>query len=135
MGFRTEDGPRPDFAERFGARERGSDAYEERTVANVREADGTLILADDRPGPGTALTILACEDEGKPYRVVPPDRLGDREIARTVPDWIIQSGIGTLNVAGERESSRPGIGERAERFLMAVFGRVLASDDSSGSRG
>jgi len=29
-----------------------------------------------------------------------------------------------LNVAGNRESTEPGIGVRAERFLVAVFGRL-----------
>jgi len=29
-----------------------------------------------------------------------------------------------LNVAGDRKSTEPGIGEQAERFLIAVFGRL-----------
>jgi hypothetical protein len=29
-----------------------------------------------------------------------------------------------LNIAGNRESKNPGIGERVERFLIAVFKRL-----------
>jgi hypothetical protein len=32
--------------------------------------------------------------------------------------------IKRLNVAGNRESKNPGIGQRVERFLMVVFNRV-----------
>jgi len=32
-----------------------------------------------------------------------------------------REGVKTLNVAGNRESSNPGIGDRVERFLAAVF--------------
>jgi Circularly permutated YpsA SLOG family len=34
------------------------------------------------------------------------------------------NGFRSLNVAGNRESSNPGIGEWVERFLMAVFRRI-----------
>jgi hypothetical protein len=42
-----------------------------------------------------------------------------------VVEWIIEKKIRILNVAGNRESVTPGIGDRAERFLIAVF-RQLA---------
>jgi hypothetical protein len=38
-----------------------------------------------------------------------------------VADWLSRSRVGTLNVAGNRESNTPGIGGRVERFLVAVF--------------
>jgi len=44
--------------------------------------------------------------------------------------WIEAEKVRVLNVAGNRESTEPGIGEWVERFLVAVFnrlGRVRAS--------
>jgi hypothetical protein len=41
-----------------------------------------------------------------------------------VAAWIKAEEVQVLNVAGNRESTEPGIGERAERFLVAVFGRL-----------
>lgn len=42
-----------------------------------------------------------------------------------VADWLQKNPhIKALNVAGNRESNEPGIGERVERFLAAVFRRL-----------
>jgi hypothetical protein len=38
-----------------------------------------------------------------------------------VAAWIEAEVVRVLNVAGNRQSTEPGIGERAERFLVAVF--------------
>ena len=42
--------------------------------------------------------------------------------------------ITRLSIAGNRESKNPGIGERVERFLTAVFSRMKQRDDSWGKR-
>jgi hypothetical protein len=120
-GFGTEDGPQPHLAARFGAVEHESAEPSARTVANVREADGTLVFADDHPSPGTALTIAACRAEGRPCRIVDPDRPIDVADPGRVADWIIAEGIETLNVAGDRESQRPGLGAKVEAYLARLF--------------
>ena len=38
--------------------------------------------------------------------------------------WLWEKGVRVLNVAGNRESKSPGIGERAERFLGEVLLRL-----------
>jgi hypothetical protein len=38
--------------------------------------------------------------------------------------WIEAEKVRVLNVAGNRESTQAGIGERVERFLTDVFGRL-----------
>jgi hypothetical protein len=38
-----------------------------------------------------------------------------------VKEWIEAQGGRVLNVAGNRESKDPGIGERVERFMLRVF--------------
>jgi hypothetical protein len=46
-------------------------------------------------------------------------------LASDVVAWLRRNPqIKRLNVAGNRESKNPGIGERVERFLMVVFKRV-----------
>ena len=44
-GFRTEDGPRPDLAARYGLVEASTPGYPERTERNVQLADGTAVFA------------------------------------------------------------------------------------------
>jgi hypothetical protein len=53
-----------------------------------------------------------------------PDRTRANARDSDVADWIRAEEVRVLNVAGNRESSNPGIGARVERFLVAVFRRL-----------
>lgn len=107
----AEDGVIPD---RYPLAETPSSGYEERTEWNVRDSDGTLILTDLPATGGTLFTIEAARDIGKPFLVVD---LGDAERdtsamagwAVRVRTWLQAESIGILNVAGPRESKRPGV--------------------------
>ena len=114
-GFLTEDGPRPDFAREYGAVELDG-GYPERTVANARDSDATAWLGDPA-SPGGRATLRACRELGRPVFLVAE---GVRPSELTT--WLVANYVGVLNVAGNRESSTPGIGARAERFLVAALG-------------
>jgi hypothetical protein len=58
-GFLTEDGPRPELADRYGAREMPTSSYPERTFANARDSDATLWFGSI-DAPGVRATIEAC---------------------------------------------------------------------------
>src|SRR3954468_5873601 len=58
-GFLTEDGPRPEFAEIYGAVELPTASYPDRTEQNVRDSDGTLWFGDWH-SPGGRATLDAC---------------------------------------------------------------------------
>lgn len=120
-GYMTEAGPRPEFAAMYGATEHPIQAYPPRTEANARDSDGTIWfgVGDSR---GFGCTMNACRKAGKPTFIVQTGRTTPRDAA----EWIRANGIAVLNVAGNRESSSPGIGDRVERFLAAVF-RILAA--------
>jgi hypothetical protein len=52
-GFPTEAGPRPDFAEMYGAAEMPGGGYPERTRANARDSDARIWFGDPgSPGGG-----------------------------------------------------------------------------------
>jgi hypothetical protein len=99
-----------------------------RTRANVAEADATLILVTDEDsatwGEGTRLTRQHARDLGKPFHVAV--LCGDDDVAaRTgLRDWLRASGAATLNIAGPRESTTPGIYDEAHRFLVGLFGAL-----------
>lgn len=119
-GFLTEDGPRPEFAEMWGAAEHPSDKYPPRTQANARHSDATLWLGQG-DGAGFGCTKKHAAFYGKPFIVV--------EYGMTQSDVIrllMPIAPAVLNVAGNRESKSPGIGERAESFLYSVFLRIVA---------
>ena len=122
LGRRAEDGSIP---ERYRLDETPSPDYRERTEWNVRDSDGTLILARGRRlSGGTALTQQLAEGYGRPLLVVD---LRIEQGADAVIAWLQQNGIATLNVAGPRESQQPGIHDLAQSFLAQVIERLEAA--------
>ncbi len=113
-GRRAEDGRVP---ERYALREHESPDYASRTERNVVDADGTLVLTRGRPRDGTALTVRLAERHGRPFLIVDLD---DPPPPATVVAWIAAHGIHTLNVAGPRESTQPGIHQQAMAYLDRV---------------
>ncbi len=110
-GRKAEDGA---IASRYPLTETPSEAYEQRTRWNVRDSDGTLILAEGEPAGGTALTLEAAREQGRPVLVLDLNRPPD---PAAVQDWFRFNRIQTLNIAGPRESQIPGIYRRAHDLL------------------
>jgi hypothetical protein len=105
-------GPRPEFAELYGALEMPTDSYCLRTEQNVRDSQATLWFGStDTPGAKT--TLNACQGMGRPLLIVPQRQI--RSSAAAV--WVrSQPPITLLNIAGNRESTANGIGDRVEQF-------------------
>jgi hypothetical protein len=111
-GRRAEDGPIP---HRYRLRETPGGDYAQRTLWNVRDSDATLVLVHGHYGGGTGLTVRAARLAGKGCLVVDLQQV---PLPGAVADWLREQGARTLNVAGPRESQRPGIGELAAEFLL-----------------
>jgi hypothetical protein len=120
IGLLTEAVPRPEFAEMFGAVELPGGGYPERIRANARDSDATVWFGDPA-SPGGRTTLRACAGFGKPVYLVIEGQTQPAEVVA----WIEAEKVRVLNVAGNRESTEPDIGERTERFLVAAF-RQLA---------
>ena len=82
-------------------------------------------------GGGTLQTLCFAEQLGKPYLVI--QALGAKRYvqAEQVYQWLHQQGIRTLNIAGPRESKRPGIYRATLNLLCGVLGSPITSCDTS----
>jgi hypothetical protein len=117
-GFLTEAGPRPNFAELFGAHALKSANIPAQIAANVEASDGTLWFGCPDSPDGEA-TVRACGRLGRPVLVI---RLGwPPALPSDVVEWLHENRVKVLNVAGNRESLEPGVGQRVEAFLRGVF--------------
>lgn len=83
-----------------------------RTIKNIEESDGTLIIVPKIPPSnikdGTLLTIEVVKNQNKPRLLI---NLSNSQALNTLEiiDWINNRGIKKLNVAGPRESNAKGI--------------------------
>ncbi|HEV2549673.1 MAG TPA: putative molybdenum carrier protein [Stellaceae bacterium] len=118
-GFRTEDGPRPDYACRFGMRETSSTSYRSRTKQNVIESDGTVIFSGPLLAGGSLLTKRLCDDLGKPCLVLGFPTSNDQ--SKLFVDWLASHQVRVLNIAGNRESNSPGIEGFVFDFLVGAL--------------
>lgn len=124
-GWLTEDGAAPWLAE-YGLVEAAAPGYPARTRANVQAADALLWIGNP-DSPGGRLTLGLSRRRKLPTLVLTPDvRTTDVEVA----SWLRNVAGGRpshrLLVAGNRHSSAPGLGVRAETFLRSVFTRLAS---------
>jgi len=116
-GFKTENGPDPAVAHRFGLEALASEEYPPRTRYNVVASDGTVIFGD-LSSLGSRTTRQMCIDSKKPCLVV--EDFG-RDYARLFCEFLSMYNINTLNVAGNRESRNPGIQRKVYNFLVDLL--------------
>jgi len=110
-GRLAEDGAIDD---RYKLTETESSDYTQRTEWNVRDTDATLILNTGPLQGGTALTAKLAKLQNKPILIVNLDAKPDKTV---IVEWITNNDIRTLNIAGPRETKRPGIYEKTCQLL------------------
>jgi len=115
----AEDGTIPAI---YRVTETGTSKYAERTRRNVIDSDGTLIIHEGAMSGGTLLTRTYAQRAGKPVLAVDLGATTAEKAAARIRAWIEENRIRVLNVAGPRESERPGIYGRARGLLEKVFG-------------
>jgi predicted Rossmann-fold nucleotide-binding protein len=96
--------------------------YSERTLQNVLDADGTVIVCHGVPRGGTRLTLVQCQRHRKPFLVIDSATTTRADAVGEVSRFLREHPIRVLNVAGPRASEWPeGYG-----FVHAVMRDVLA---------
>ena len=111
QGFRTEAGPRPEYAA-LGLVEDSSYAYQPRTIKNVQMSSGVVLFGNTRSA-GSRLTAQTAISLGKPLISNPS--------TDALRAWIEQHEITVLMIAGNRESVNPGIGERVRAIVVEAL--------------
>ncbi len=114
-GRRAEDGR---IADHYPLQETEGKKYSFRTGLNVRDSDATLILNTGLLEGGTGLTRVLAAKLHRPCLVVELDRKAD---LHQVQQWLQEYSVEVLNVAGPRESKRPGVYELSVGYLTQLL--------------
>ena len=91
--------------------------YPARTLANVRHSDATALFGDPSTT-GSIATRRAAAELRKPVLHFPLDEAWD---TWALAEWLFRNRVRVLNVAGNRESKAPGIGDRVCGFLCRAL--------------
>lgn len=103
----------------YRLRETPSGNYPQRTGWNVRDSDATLIVNRGRLDGGTLATArLALARHSKPLFTI---QLGRRVRRGQFRAWLRRYRVRVLNVAGPRESKRPGVYREARKLLEELL--------------
>lgn len=117
-GRKTEAGR---LADRYHVKEISSISYIQRTLMNVIDSDGTLLISHGKVSGGSAVTRALAAKHGKPCLHVDLNEVETGEAVAAATNWIDAREIKILNVAGPRASEDAGIYEDAKRFLRLVI--------------
>lgn len=104
-----------------GLRQTSTAEWSERTEANVRDSDATLILCRGPLSGGTLHTALAAERMGRPCLRLDLARLSEREALEAARGWLEAEDVRVLNVAGPRASKDPGLYELTASLLRRLL--------------
>jgi len=103
-GRTAEDGVIPARYPVIALRDAG---YDERTVKNVEDSDGTLVITFGRARGGTARTIDVCRKLARPHLIVDATSVTLEEAVHRAERFVRERDIRRLNVAGPRASGEP----------------------------
>lgn len=123
-GWQTEDGPAPWLAD-YGLTECLDAGYPARTAANVGQASAVLWIGNEASPGGRLTRTLANKNCIRCFASYSdPDSVEPHFVASVIrlalPDG------GNLLIAGNRESSCPGIGVAAEKVLTEILTLLAA---------
>jgi hypothetical protein len=119
-GRKAEDGRIP---ARYPMRETNSKSYADRTLLNIQDADGTLVITIGEPEGGTAYTLECAASERVLCLHIDAHQQPASAAAEQAVFWLRENHIAVLNVAGPRASKEPAI----YVYVHDLMSHVLAS--------
>ncbi len=117
-GRRDEDGVIPPD---YPVQELKEGGYRQRTIQNLSDADGTLILYFEELEGGTEQTLYRCIKLHRPYVLVDGAEISAERASDLALRFIRSRKISSLNVAGPRSSKRP----EGHSYALDVISRLF----------
>ncbi|HEY9419202.1 MAG TPA: putative molybdenum carrier protein [Candidatus Udaeobacter sp.] len=95
--------------------------FTERTLQNVKDSDGTVVIYPVELRGGTQQTVRFCVDLKRRHQLIDASRVGTEDAAELIADFVRKNKIDILNVAGPRQSEWPEGYAYASRALSAFL--------------
>jgi hypothetical protein len=99
--------------------------YEERTLRNLLDSDGTVVIYFGKLSGGSLETRDWCLRQGKPVCAIDASAMTDTIAAEVIGRFVERFNIETLNVAGPRSSKAPLAHQYARRAISLMLDRYV----------
>ncbi len=103
--------------DRYPLQELEVGGFTERTLQNVKDSDGTVIIYPGKLGGGTEQTVRFCVEQRRPHELIHASKVSAEDAAKLISNFIRKHKIEILNVAGPRQSEWPEGYDFASRAL------------------
>lgn len=123
-GRLTENGP---LLEQYRLQEMCTKDYKKRTLQNILDSDGTLIVSRGKLNGGSKLTYEYAHKNYKPKLHIDLYKTPQFLAVSSVYNWIHNHNIRVLNVAGPRASKDPKIYEDVKFIIQGVLSLVAVN--------
>jgi hypothetical protein len=116
--------------DRYPVKELENGGSTERTLQNVKDSDGTVIIYPGKLSGGTEQTLHFCVEQRRPHELIDASNVSTEKAAQLIADFVCENNIDVLNVAGPRQSEWPeGYGYAAQ--VLDIFLNSIASRSRS----
>ena len=95
--------------------------FTERTLQNVKDSDGTVVIYPGELRGGTEQTVRFCVELKRPHELINASKISAEDAAKLIGDFVDKNKIKILNVAGPRQSEWPEGYAYASRALSAFL--------------
>ena len=116
--------------DRYPLKELDHGGFTERTLQNVRDSEGTVIIYVRRLSGGTEQTVRFCVEQQRPHELIDASKLSTEKAARSIVNLVRKHTINILNVAGPRQSEWPEGYNYAFRVLEAFVNSITSKSTS-----
>ena len=114
----AEDGILP---EKYMLQEIPESSYPRRTLKNIVESDGTLLISRGPLTGGSEYTMKMAINRNRPHLHIDLSRTSQFQAAEQIRNWLAKEKIEILNVAGPRSSKAPDIHKTVLDLLETAF--------------
>ena len=119
--------------DRYPVKELENGGSTKRTLQNVKDSDGTIIIYPGKLSGGTEQTLHFCVEQRRPHELIDASKVSTEKAAQLIADFVCENNIEILNVAGPRQSEWPeGYGYAAQ--VLDIFLNSGMSKNTSRSR-
>ncbi len=90
--------------DRYPVKELAQGSFADRTLQNVKDSDGTVIIYFEKLGGGTDYSMHCCIEQQRPYKLIDAGKVSAKDAVKLISDFVREYKIDVLNFAGPRES-------------------------------